>query len=386
MPRTDFIDVSSNESSPIQNHFINTPQPLNSINTTLITTLDTTLALTIPPPTSIQTIPTQEPMINIYAISTSWIRRIDLSTQKSVLILQSKRRICLITSHQKLAAIQAQLNNLGREVKKVNEKVYAAQVEFKLCKGPHYTKDYPLKEEGNNIEEAYYTQFGAPYQPAGQYRAAGPGFYQRNNGNSSPLQDYCCDDWREAQDVKILEAYDHTLPRKEKDPGSFTLPCFIHNVCFGKALVDLGASMSVMPFSTYTNLGQGILSHTRLTIELADRTIKQPRGIAKNVLVRSGKFIFPIDFIILYIPEDDDDKDGHEGKSLARTLIDIPIFVGKYSILVGFIIIDDEDVTRNVVLGMPFFMKYVSCQMIMKKFTYGDRNHTAYPRVWDTAY
>ncbi|GKE93675.1 ribonuclease H-like domain-containing protein [Tanacetum coccineum] len=71
-----------------------------------------------------------------------------------------------------------------------------------------------------------------------------------------------------AQDVKILEAYDHTFPQKEKDLGSFTLPCFIHNVCFDKALVDLGASVSVMPFSTYTNLGLGILSHTRLTIEL----------------------------------------------------------------------------------------------------------------------
>ncbi|GKD91044.1 hypothetical protein Tco_1366551 [Tanacetum coccineum] len=45
-----------------------------------------------------------------------------------------------------------------------------------------------------------------------------------------------------AQDVKILDAYDHTLPQKEKDPEGFTLPCFIHNICFGKALVDLGAS------------------------------------------------------------------------------------------------------------------------------------------------
>ncbi|GKB45745.1 hypothetical protein Tco_0896498 [Tanacetum coccineum] len=120
------------------------------------------------------------------------------------------------------------------------------------------------------------------------------------------LQNFGCDDWREAQDVKILETYDHTLPQKEKDSGSFTLPCFIHNICFHKAFVDLGASMSVMPFSTYTNLGLGILSHTKLTIELADRTIKQPKGIAKNVLVRIGKFIFPIDFIILDIPEDDD--------------------------------------------------------------------------------
>ncbi|GKA84239.1 hypothetical protein Tco_0805834 [Tanacetum coccineum] len=50
---------------------------------------------------------------------------------------------------------------------------------------PRYTKDYSLKEEGKTLEEAYYTQFGAPYQPGGQYRATGPEFYQRNNGNSS---------------------------------------------------------------------------------------------------------------------------------------------------------------------------------------------------------
>ncbi|GJY85663.1 hypothetical protein Tco_0499689 [Tanacetum coccineum] len=85
------------------------------------------------------------------------------------------------------AAIQAQLNNLGREIKKVNEKVYASQVGCKLCKGPYYTKDCPQKEKGKTLEEAYYTQFGAPYQLGGQYIAAGPGFYQRNNGNSSYL-------------------------------------------------------------------------------------------------------------------------------------------------------------------------------------------------------
>ncbi|GJY63456.1 ribonuclease H-like domain, reverse transcriptase, RNA-dependent DNA polymerase [Tanacetum coccineum] len=69
--------------------------------------------------------------------------------------------------------------------KKVNKKVYAGQVGCEICKGPHYTKDCPQKEEGKTLEEAYYTQFGAPYQPGGQYRAAGPGFYQQNNGNSS---------------------------------------------------------------------------------------------------------------------------------------------------------------------------------------------------------
>ncbi|GJV55722.1 hypothetical protein Tco_1456727 [Tanacetum coccineum] len=327
-----------------------------------------------------------------------------------------------------LAANQAQLNSLRREIKKVNEKVYAAQIGCELCKGPHYTKDCPLKEEGKTLKEAYYTQFGVPYQPEGQYRVAGPGFYQRNNENSlypdqrqtmeesltkfmaksakihednsniikeirastdaairtqgasiktleiqigqmskvlqergfeslssstetNPkdhiklisttkadsnrihrirsgpyavldseynnvfyetvpfprrLHGYCCDDWKEVREMKILETYDDTLAQKEKDPGRFTLPCFIYNICCDKALVDLGASVSVMPFSTHTNLGLGDLAHTRLTIELADRTIKHPRGIAENVLVRIGKFIFPIDFIILDIPDDDD--------------------------------------------------------------------------------
>ncbi|GJS68038.1 hypothetical protein Tco_0682603 [Tanacetum coccineum] len=84
-----------------------------------------------------------------------------------------------------LVAIQAQLNNLGREIKKVNEKVYAAQIGCELCKGPHYSKDCPLKEEGKPLKEVYYTQFGVPFQQGGQYRAIAPGFYQMNNANPS---------------------------------------------------------------------------------------------------------------------------------------------------------------------------------------------------------
>ncbi|GKB26688.1 hypothetical protein Tco_0866089 [Tanacetum coccineum] len=62
-----------------------------------------------------------------------------------------------------LAAIQAQLNNLGREIK----------------------KDCPLKEKGKTLEETYYTQFGVPFQQGGQYKATALGFYQRNNRNPS---------------------------------------------------------------------------------------------------------------------------------------------------------------------------------------------------------
>ncbi|GKD18148.1 hypothetical protein Tco_1207306 [Tanacetum coccineum] len=97
---------------------------------------------------------------------------------------------------------------------------------------------------------------------------------------------------------------DNSIPRKEKDPGSFTLPCFINNVCFDNALADLGASVSVLPLSTYLNLGLGELAYTKLIVELPDMTVKYPKGIAKNVLVGIGKFTFPVDFIILDIPED----------------------------------------------------------------------------------
>ncbi|GJU14415.1 hypothetical protein Tco_1142381 [Tanacetum coccineum] len=66
-------------------------------------------------------------------------------------------------------------------------------------------------------------------------------------------------------------------------------------------------------------------------------------------------------------------KDKDEGKSHAGTLIDIPVFVGSFSIISGFTIIDDDDMTKDVVLGMKFCKKYASCQMIMKKFALGDK-------------
>ncbi|GKE50174.1 zinc finger, CCHC-type containing protein, partial [Tanacetum coccineum] len=70
------------------------------------------------------------------------------------------------------------------------------------------------------------------------------------------------------------------------------------------SLADLGASVGVMPLTTFTNLGLGELAPMKLIVELADRTIKHPKGIAENILVGIGKFVFPVDFIILDMPED----------------------------------------------------------------------------------
>ncbi|GKA63575.1 lysophospholipid acyltransferase 1-like protein [Tanacetum coccineum] len=78
----------------------------------------------------------------------------------------------------------------------------------------------------------------------------------------------------------------------------------LYNMCFNKALADLGASVSVIPYSTFTNLGLGKLAPSKLIIELADKTMKCPKGIAENVLVGIDKFVFPVDFIVLDMPKD----------------------------------------------------------------------------------
>ncbi|GJS06394.1 hypothetical protein Tco_0363190 [Tanacetum coccineum] len=126
----------------------------------------------------------------------------------------------------------------------------------------------------------------------------------------SRLNGYYCDGKKGSYGPQFSEAYskashiNESIPQKEKDPGSFTLPCFINNICFDNSLVDLGASISVMPLLTYLNLGLGKLAHTKLIVELADKTVKYPKEITKNVLVRIGKFTFPVDFIILDMPKD----------------------------------------------------------------------------------
>ncbi|GJX95790.1 retrovirus-related pol polyprotein from transposon TNT 1-94 [Tanacetum coccineum] len=254
--------------------------------------------------------------------------------------------------------LKAQINNLGREINKVNEKVYAAQVGCEQCKGPYYTKDYPLKEEAKRHEEnsnlikeirastnaairnqgasiktleiqigqmskSISTTIEADITPIRRIRSSQYAVLAQQNNKVmfesrrmtilflSRLNDYYYYEKKGSYGPQFLEAnsygalhIDNSIPRKEKDPGSFTLPFYINNVCFDNALADLGASISVMPLSTYLNLGLGELAHTKLMVELADETVKYPKGIAENVLVGIGKFVFLVDFIILDMHKD----------------------------------------------------------------------------------
>ncbi|GKC51320.1 putative reverse transcriptase domain-containing protein [Tanacetum coccineum] len=101
-------------------------------------------------------------------------------------------------------------SSAASEIKKVNEKVYAAQVGCEQCKGPHYTKDCPQKEEGKTLEEAYYTQFGGPFQGGG-YRATALGYYQRNNTNPSYQE------WRKPMEDTLSKFMSESAKRHEEN-------------------------------------------------------------------------------------------------------------------------------------------------------------------------
>ncbi|KAI3453592.1 hypothetical protein Pfo_010255 [Paulownia fortunei] len=96
------------------------------------------------------------------------------------------------------------------------------------------------------------------------------------------------------------------LPPKLKDPGSFTIPCTIGNLFIYKALCDLGTSINLMPLSVFRELGLGEAKPTTVSLQLADRSIKYLRGIIEDVLIKVDKFIFPADFVVLDMDEDQD--------------------------------------------------------------------------------
>uniref|UniRef100_A0A2N9H0A6 Retrotransposon gag domain-containing protein n=1 Tax=Fagus sylvatica TaxID=28930 RepID=A0A2N9H0A6_FAGSY len=93
----------------------------------------------------------------------------------------------------------------------------------------------------------------------------------------------------------------HKFPPKYKDPGCPTISCTIGDYNIERALLDLGASVNLLPFSVYLQLGLGELKPTSVTLQLADRSVRKPRGVVEDVLVKVENFYYPVDFIILDI-------------------------------------------------------------------------------------
>nr|GFB96795.1 reverse transcriptase domain-containing protein [Tanacetum cinerariifolium] len=89
------------------------------------------------------------------------------------------------------------------------------------------------------------------------------------------------------------------LPEKLGDPGRFLIPCDFTGLDNCLALTDLGPSINLIPFSIWKKLRLPTLNDTKMVLELADRTISKPTGVAENVFIKVDKFYFPADFVIL---------------------------------------------------------------------------------------
>ncbi|GJV14748.1 reverse transcriptase domain-containing protein [Tanacetum coccineum] len=89
------------------------------------------------------------------------------------------------------------------------------------------------------------------------------------------------------------------LPKKLGDPGRFLIPCEFTGITTCNALADLGASINLMPYSVWKSLSLSELTPTCMTLELADRSITEPIGIAEDVFINVGKFQFPADFVVV---------------------------------------------------------------------------------------
>ncbi|GJV36455.1 reverse transcriptase domain-containing protein [Tanacetum coccineum] len=94
------------------------------------------------------------------------------------------------------------------------------------------------------------------------------------------------------------------VPEKLEDPGKFLIPCALQELDRTSALADSGASINLLPHSIYKQLGLEALTPTRMTLELANRSITHPMGIAEDVVVRVDGFTFLADFVVVNFEPD----------------------------------------------------------------------------------
>ncbi|XP_047148348.1 uncharacterized protein LOC124820652 [Vigna umbellata] len=137
------------------------------------------------------------------------------------------------------------------------------------------------------------------------------------------------------------------LPPKFKDPGSFTIPCTLGELEVGRALIDLGASINLMSLSMFKRIEGLELKPTRMVLQLADKSLKYLYGVVEDVLVKVDKFVFPVDFVIMKMEENEDVLLilGRPFMKTARVLIDVEN--GKLKVRV-----QDEEVNFDVFKAM----------------------------------
>ncbi|GJY90105.1 reverse transcriptase domain-containing protein [Tanacetum coccineum] len=163
------------------------------------------------------------------------------------------------------------------------------------------------------------------------------------------------------------------LPEKLGDPGKFLIPCNFPRMDVCHALANLGASKNLMPLSIWKRFSLSELTPTRMTLELANRSITHPKGLTKDIFVKVGNFHFPTDFVVVDF-EADPRVPLILGRSFLRTsraLIDV--YEGELVLRDG-----DEQITFHVNGTSKHPQKHVnesikmvnnSCKDSFKRFT-----------------
>ncbi|GKC11714.1 DNA-directed DNA polymerase [Tanacetum coccineum] len=212
----------------------------------------------------------------------------------------------------------------------------------KILQVPFHNRLKKEKEEAQQqkfLENLKQLQLNIPFTEALAQMPKYVKFLKSLLSNKTKLEEACTATMNERCSTVLL----NKLPLKEKDPGSFTIPCDIGNLHIDNALADLGASISLMPYSMYEKLGLGEPKPTRMSLELADRSIQYPQGIAENVLIKVDKFVLLIDFVILDMREDTRIPIilGRPFQATARAMIDV--FNKRITLRIG-----DEEVIFDI--------------------------------------
>nr|GEV56474.1 reverse transcriptase domain-containing protein [Tanacetum cinerariifolium] len=147
------------------------------------------------------------------------------------------------------------------------------------------------------------------------------------------------------------------LPEKLGDPGKFLIPFDFPGMEVCHALADLGASINFMPLSIWKKFSLPELTPTRMTLELADRSITHPKGVAENIFVKVGKFHFPTDFVVV------------DFEANPR----VPLILGRSFLRIGRALIDvyGEEITLRV---NEEFVTFNLNQTMRYSLTYDDNS------------
>ncbi|XP_048602322.1 uncharacterized protein LOC125581268 [Brassica napus] len=147
-----------------------------------------------------------------------------------------------------------------------------------------------------------------------------------------------------------------TVPRKLEDPGSFTLPCAIGPLTFERCLCDLGASVSLMPLSIAKKLGFTQYKKCKISLVLADRSVKLPIGILEDLPVKIGNCEVPTDFVVLEMDEEPRD----------------PLIFGRPFLATAGAMVNVRDGTIDLHLGKDHILHFDIKEMMKKPTTQGE--------------